>query len=125
MSKGGRVYLPWWALILLVLFVAFIAYEAGEKRVRKAWRQEERERRERRRRRKRERRQAATWQRIRAEYGEDLDDEAVSMIYDVQYDELLSLDSKNLAITFELLENHRRAKEREQQDTKGGQNKSD
>jgi leucyl aminopeptidase (aminopeptidase T) len=101
------MYLPWWVLAFLALFIATVAYEAGAKNVRTAWRKQERERRERRRQRKRDRRQA----RIRAQYGEDLDDEAVSMIYDIERDDLLSPDSKNLAINFELLENHRRMKE--------------
>ena len=102
------MYLPWWAIILLGLAIAVMAYEAGTDRVRTQWHKSEKERRERRRVRKEQKHEAGARQRIRAQYGDDLDDEAVDMIAWLEEDGGLSEESKALAIAVELSEDRKR-----------------
>jgi hypothetical protein len=100
------LYIPLWELVLLFVIVAFVSYKAGAEKVRTAWRKSDKARRERR----RQKREEAARQRIRETYGEELDDEAVTMIHDIESDQFFPEDSKRLAIGLEIVENHRRQK---------------
>lgn len=62
-----------------------------------------------------EKEQEAAWQRIREEYGGELDDEAVTMIHDIERDPYISQDNKRLAIGLEIVENHRRQKAKQEE----------
>ena len=109
------MYIPMWGLVLLFVIVAYVFYQAGAQHVRAAWRKSEEERRERRRLKKEQKEQEAAWQRIREEYGADLDDEAVTMIHDIERDLYISQDNKRFAIGLEIVENHRRQKAKQEE----------
>src|SRR6267143_5860091 len=106
------MFIPMWVLVVLVGAVAYVSYQAGAHGLRTAWRKTDRARAERRRIKKEQRREEAVWQRLKAQYGNDLDDEALTMIHDIQRDPYISEDNKGLAIELEILENRRRQKAR-------------